>query len=70
MATSKAKKQRQKLVREGRRNPAENRSPYAFSDLRTRTTKTKKDRLYKEKHKNHALHGGKDGFYVFLFYIS
>ncbi|HLU22776.1 MAG TPA: hypothetical protein VKZ77_09890 [Bacillaceae bacterium] len=70
MATSKAKKQRQKLVREGRRNPAENRSPYAFSDLRTRTTKTKKDRLYKEKHKNHTLHEGKDGFYVFLFYIS
>ncbi|MBS4199228.1 hypothetical protein KHA93_06115 [Bacillus sp. FJAT-49732] len=63
MSFSKAKKQRQKLAREGRRNPADSRSPFAFADMRTRKTKTKKDRLYKIKHKNHASQKGNDGFY-------
>ncbi|MDQ0341791.1 hypothetical protein ACFFF5_03175 [Lederbergia wuyishanensis] len=65
MSSSKAKKHRQKLIREGRRNPEENRSPFAFSDMRTRTTKTKKDQLYKIKYKNHSSHNGNDGFYFF-----
>ncbi|MCR2822849.1 hypothetical protein [Lederbergia panacisoli] len=66
MASSKAKKQRQKIAREGRRNPADNRSPFAFTDMRTRRTKTKKDQLYTIKHKNHDSQNGNDGFYVLL----
>ncbi|WP_010098636.1 hypothetical protein [Ornithinibacillus scapharcae] len=53
MSKSKAQKQRQKLVREGRLNPEMNRSPFANLDLRTRRAKTKKDHLYRMKHKNH-----------------
>ncbi|MBS4217594.1 hypothetical protein KHA96_04605 [Bacillus sp. FJAT-49711] len=66
MASSKAKKHRQKLAREGRRNPDNNRSPFALSDMRTRKTKTKKDRLYTIKHKNHDSNKGNDGFCVFI----
>ncbi|MGE8206429.1 uracil phosphoribosyltransferase [Heyndrickxia sp. NPDC080065] len=51
MAKSSAKKMREKLVREGRRNPEENRGIYALSDLRTRKTKTKEEVLRKQKHK-------------------
>ncbi|MBS4194213.1 hypothetical protein [Lederbergia citri] len=69
MASSKAKKQRQKLIRGGRRNPADNRSPFAFADMRTRKTKTKKDQLYMIKHKNHDSHNGNDGFYFYLFLL-
>ncbi|QFT90611.1 hypothetical protein FIU87_18360 [Bacillus sp. THAF10] len=47
MAKSKAKKLREKLVREGRRNPENDRSAYAMADLRTRTTKTKQEKLNK-----------------------
>lgn len=64
MAKSQAKKLREKRAREGRRNPEENRSPFAFADLRTRTTKTKKDYLYKTKHKNHYSAEGKDGSFI------
>nr|WP_246879857.1 hypothetical protein [Bacillus suaedae] len=66
MAHSKAKKLRQKLEREGRRNPEHNRSPFAFSDLRTRKTKSKKDVLYRFKHKNHFSTNGKDDSFYFL----
>lgn len=52
MGNSKAARQRKKLVRQGRLNPEINRSPFALLDLRTKKTKTKKDRLYKDKHKN------------------
>ncbi|WP_042148817.1 hypothetical protein [Paucisalibacillus sp. EB02] len=52
MSKSKAQKKREKLVREGRLNPEINRSPYAKLDLSTRKTKTKKDYLYRMKHKN------------------
>ncbi|WP_249316725.1 hypothetical protein [Bacillus sp. FJAT-50079] len=65
MSSSKAKKHRQKLAREGRRNPEENRSPFAFANMRTRRTKTKKDRLYMKKHKNHDFQKENDGFYFF-----
>jgi hypothetical protein len=64
LAKSKAKKLREKLVREGRRNPEASRSPFVFADMRTRKTKTKKDYLYK---KNQSPQIGKDGsFFVFL----
>ncbi|MFD1848546.1 hypothetical protein [Oceanobacillus bengalensis] len=52
MAKSKARKLRQKRVREGRLDPQINRSPFAQLDLRTKRTKTKKDHLYRAKHKN------------------
>ncbi|MCM2676913.1 hypothetical protein [Alkalicoccobacillus plakortidis] len=64
MARSKAQKQRKKLEREGRRNPENNRSPYAFADLTTRKTKTKKDLLYKQKTKNHLIPSGDDGSFL------
>jgi polyhydroxyalkanoate synthesis regulator phasin len=71
LAKSKAKKTREKLVREGRRNPEESRSPFVFSDMRTRKTKTKKDYFYRNKNKNHSSTEGKDGscyfFRTFIF---
>jgi hypothetical protein len=65
MAKSKAKKIREKLTREGRRNPEENRSPFVFEDMRTRKTKTKKDLLYQKKRKNHSPYNDiSDGSFV------
>ncbi|WHY76658.1 hypothetical protein QNH20_21585 [Neobacillus sp. WH10] len=65
MAKSKAKKLREKLVREGNINPEAKRSEYVFTDMRTRMTKTKKDHLYHFKHKNHQSKDGYDGsFYI------
>lgn len=65
MARSKAKKKRNKFAREGRRNPEDNRSPFALTDMRTRRTKTKKEKLYQNKHKNHPIHDAeKDGFFI------
>ncbi|MBM7662078.1 hypothetical protein JOC85_002885 [Bacillus mesophilus] len=52
MAKSKAKRFREKLAREGKRNPENSRSPFASLDLTTRKTKTKKDVLYSSKYKN------------------
>ncbi|MGN7176733.1 hypothetical protein BK139_12380 [Paenibacillus sp. FSL R5-0490] len=52
MTKSAAKKLRDKAVREGKRNPECNRSPFVFTDMRSRKTKTKKDYLYRSKHKN------------------
>ncbi|OZU89381.1 hypothetical protein CIL03_06600 [Virgibacillus indicus] len=52
MAKSKAVKHREKLAREGRLNPEVGRSPFTQLDLRTRKTKTKKEKLYRIKHKN------------------
>jgi hypothetical protein len=54
MARSKAKKLRAKMVREGKRNPESLRSPYALIDMSGRRTKTKKDLLYKSKHKGQS----------------
>lgn len=68
MANSKAKKMRKKLEREGRRNPESKRSIYATTDMfvqmRTKTTKTKKDILYKNKYENRTskINDG-DSFY-------
>ncbi|SDP97003.1 hypothetical protein SAMN05216565_12420 [Litchfieldia salsa] len=52
MGKSRAKRTREKIVREGKRNPEQSRSEYVYADLRTRVTKTKKDQLYRIKHKN------------------
>ncbi len=66
MAKSKAKKQREKRVREGRLNPEIKRSPFHTLDLSTRKTKTKKDVLYQNKYKNHSFDEKKDGFYFVM----
>lgn len=50
MAKSKAKKMREKRVREGRIDPAINRGVYALADLSTRRNKTKKGSLYQNKY--------------------
>lgn len=65
VAKSTAKKLREKLTREGRMNPSEKRSPFVLTDMRTRTTKTKKDHLYQFKHKNHHSEAGNDGSFYF-----
>ncbi|MGG6312803.1 hypothetical protein [Paenibacillus macerans] len=67
MAQSKAKKMRQKLIREGKRNPELSRSAFAFADLRTRKTKTKQDQANTQKYKNHASAYGDDGSFYLLF---
>ncbi|KOP82966.1 hypothetical protein ACFFHH_06715 [Cytobacillus solani] len=67
MTKSKAKKIREKLTREGKRNPEENRSPFVFADMRTRKTKTKKDLLYQKKQKNHLPYNDiSDGSFVYI----
>lgn len=66
MAKSKAKRHRERLVREGRRNPEAGRSPFAFVDMQTRKTKTKKDIMYRCKHKNQSSHLGNDGSFLFF----
>jgi hypothetical protein len=65
LTKSKAKKTREKLVREGRRNPEDSRSPFVFADMRTRKTKTKKDYLYRNKNKNHYSNEGNNGSFYF-----
>lgn len=72
MAISQAKKARLKQEREGRRNPELNRSPFTFVDLRTRKSKTKKDLLYRSKHKNHPSANGKDDsfFYTLVVFLK
>ncbi len=65
MAKSKARKLRNKLAREGKMNPDIKRSPFVFSDMRTRITKNKKDHLYRQKHKNHHIQNGNDGSFYF-----
>lgn len=66
MAKSKARKYREKLAREGNRNPEHNRSPFAAIDMYTRKTKTKKDYLYRYKHKNQSFTDGNDGSFYFV----
>ena len=55
MAKSKAKKEREKLEREGKFNPELKRSPFAnnemFRFMTEKKTGTKKDILYKNKYK-------------------
>ncbi len=51
MTKSKAKKQREKLLREGKRDPVLNRGTYALADMNTRVTKTKHEKVNQVKHK-------------------
>lgn len=51
MAKSKAKKQREKLEREGKRNPDLGRGVFALLDLSTQKTETKKEKLKKAEKK-------------------
>ena len=51
MAKSKAKKMREKLIREGNRNPSLNRGVYVMVDMKTRKTKTKQGKINQQKHK-------------------
>jgi hypothetical protein len=66
VAKSKAKKLREKLEREGKMNPEIKRSPFVLADMRTRTTKTKKDHIYQFKNKNHRFQDGNDGSIFFV----
>ena len=50
MAKSRARKTREKRVREGRIDPAINRGIYALADLSTRRSKTKKETMYQNKY--------------------
>lgn len=64
MSKSNARKHRDKIAREGKRNPEMNRSPFAFVDMSTRKTKTKKDYLYRSKHKNQSFKDNNDGSFL------
>lgn len=72
MATSKAKKMRLKLVREGRLNPENSRGGNYDIDLRTKRTKTKvdiaKQQETKHKKRNFDKHN-EDNASFFCFYI-
>jgi len=65
MAKSSARKHREKLEREGKRNPDQNRSIFATVDMRSRKTKTRAEKLYQEKHKRSYSSQKEDG----LFYL-
>lgn len=69
MGKSNAKKKRQKRIREGRLDPEINRSPFVHLDLRTRKTKTKKDYLYRTKHKNRHLENRDNDSFYFSFFM-
>lgn len=66
MAKSNAKKYREKITREGSRNPGLNRSPFSSLNMSTRKSKTKKDYMYQNKHKNQSLSDGYDGSFYFV----
>lgn len=51
MSKSNARKHRDRLIREGKRNPSDKRGIYALADLRTRKTKTKLQKKMQNKHK-------------------
>ena len=72
MAKSAAKKQREKLIREGKLNPEMNRGIYVLADMRTRKTKTKQEKLNQAKHKKRLSDYSQDGrdkrsFYLLCF---
>ncbi|WP_099159111.1 hypothetical protein [Virgibacillus ndiopensis] len=70
MAKSNAQKKREKLVREGRRNPQNGRSSFSQLDLRTRRTKTKKDYLYRTKHKNRDSKQWENDSFLFAYLLK
>ncbi|MGG1662002.1 hypothetical protein [Brevibacillus sp. NRS-1366] len=66
MAKSSARKEREKLEREGKRNPDQNRSIFAFADMRSRRTKTKAEKLHQQKHKRSYSSQREDGLFCFV----
>ncbi len=67
MSRSKAKKNRLKLEREGKRNPETLRGGLYAIDLSTRMTKTKKDKLEQFKHKKRFQHLAEDdGIFFYI----
>lgn len=68
MAKSKARKHREKMIREGKRNPVENRGIYVLADMRTRRTKTKAEKLQQQKYKGRISYHNKEDFDLFTFY--
>ncbi len=70
MTKSKAKKQREKLLREGKRDPVLNRGTYALADMKTRLTKTKHEKVNQVKHKKRLSdqdEHGTDGRFLHIF---
>lgn len=69
MAKSNAKKFREKMEREGRRNPESSRSIFAsvecYKQMTSKISKTKKDKLYRNKFKNRIEHSNYDGSFYF-----
>lgn len=68
MAKSSAKKAREKLAREGRRNPELNRSIFALADMRQRKTKTKAEKWNQQKHKRSLSFSSDDGLFFLSFF--
>ncbi len=64
MSKSKAKKQREKRIREGKRNPALNRGVYAMTDLATRKTKTKQEYMEQQRQKTRRFDESDEFFLV------
>lgn len=60
MSKSDARKQREKMVREGKRNPSENRGIYALADLGSKKTKKKVEKMNQVKHKKQLFDQGED----------
>lgn len=62
MSKTKAKKIREKMIREGKRNPNADRSSFAhlemYKMMATKKTKTKKDKLNQIKHKERISAAG------------
>ncbi len=69
MAKSKAKKLRDKQVREGKRNPENGRGTYALANLTTKTTKTKKEKLNQLYKKERQSRYGSDRENVVLYFF-
>ncbi|WP_240948515.1 hypothetical protein [Bacillus sp. RO1] len=70
MAKSKAKKLRDKQVREGNRNPENGRGIYALANLTTKTTKTKKEKLNQLYKKERQSRYGGDQENVVLYFCN
>lgn len=69
MAKSKAKRMREKLIREGNRNPESGRGTFALADMRTRITKTKQQKLNQAYRKERKSRYGGDSENVVLFHL-
>ena len=70
MAKSKAKKLRDKQVREGNRNPENGRGTYALANLGTKTTKTKKEKLNQlyKKERQSRYGANRENVVLYFFY--